>query len=554
MEVGIETGNAFVSNLAIQTKCHPTLDCVPMNLAANGERGPEFADRAAYRQASFHGGNTLLPSDNTVSSFWITNPDNSYIDNVAAGSDQVGFWLSIPQHPNGAFLGTEISANTWPRRTRLREFRGNTAHSNFDGFLIDRHIDQDNTFGLASIPLLSLADPTDLESEVLETHFENLTAYKNRNGGLWGRGDLYVYSNMKLADNAIGMTQAAGDIGTSRFHSRLVDSLVVGESDNIGNPTTPEERAYGRSLPKPPIADFPIRGYEYYDYRGEVVNTTFVNFQDNDQRRTGALSFLMFTSAGLSTGSSISGAQFVNAKPVWFPNFDPRFDNDNRGGNAYRTLSFRDLDGSVTGIPGSQILLHDGENDSVATDDTCQIRPTWNAAVCTGDIGRLNLSDSRGELPAAVDLESRTARFALLASLGPNAPDTPLVRAQRTALFTRPAPQAPIALVRNGREFKISGDQSTVRAGTEIQVKTERQQVTLSLAEMDQGSWVIFELPGFANAASGAEKASMDALRAATETAWFRDGATLWVKLVADAPVMPIVRPTDLQARITVSR
>ena len=554
MEDGIEHGNEFVRNLAIQTKCHPTLPCVPTNLAANGEKTTKYANAAAAREASFHSGNTLLPSDNTAASFWITNPDNSYVDNVAAGSDQVGFWLSIPEHPNGAFLGTEASLETWPRRTPLRAFRGNTAHSNFDGFLIDRHIDPDNTFGLASIPLLPLKDPTDLESEVLETHFENLTSYKNRNGGLWGRGDLYVYSNMKLADNAIGMTQAAGDIGSLPFSARLVDSLVVGESDNIGNPTTPEEVAYGRSLPKPSIPDFPIRGYEYYDYRDDVVNTTFVNFQDNDRRKTGALSFLMFTSAGLSTGSTISGAKFVNAKPVYFPKFDSRFDNDNRGGNAYRTLSFRDLDGSVTGIPNSQVLLNDGENDSVATDDTCVIQPTWNAAVCTGDIGRLNLSDSRGELPAAVDLESRTARFALLASLGPNAPDTPLVRAQRAALFSRRPPQAPIALVRNGREFKISGDQSTVRAGTEIEVKTERPQVTLSLAEMDQGSWVIFELPGFTSAASGTEQASIAALRQANETSWFRDGDTLWVKLVAAAPVSPVIRPTDLQASIAVSR
>ena len=554
VEDGIETGNEFIRNLAIQTKCHPTLDCVPINLAANGEIDPKYSDRAAHREASFHSGNTLLPSDNTVASFWITNPDNSYIDNVAAGSDQVGFWLSIPEHPNGAFLGTEIAAKTWPRRTPLRAFRGNVAHSNFDGFLIDRHIDQDNTFGLASIPLLPLTDPADLESDVMETHFENLTAWKNRNGGLWGRGDLYVYSGLKLADNAIGMTQAAGDIGSLPFSSRLVDSLVVGETDNVGNPTTPEEVAYGRSLPKPSIPDFPIRGYEYYDYRDDVVNTTFVNFQDNEQRKTGALSFLMFTSAGLSTGSTISGAKFVNAKPVYFPTYDARFDNDNRGGNAYRTLSFRDLDGSATGIPNSQVLLHDGENDSVATDDSCEIRPSWNAAVCTGDIGRLNLSDSRGELPAAVDLESRTARFALLASLGPNAPDTPLVKAQRAALFSRRPPQAPIALVRNGKEFKVHGDQSTVRAGTEIQVRTERPEVTLSLAEMNEGSWVMFELPGFAEAASGTEKPSMDALRQANETSWFRDGDAVWVKLVAAPPIRPVIRPTDLQASITVSR
>jgi cell migration-inducing and hyaluronan-binding protein len=256
----------------------------------------------------------------------------------------------------------------------------------------------------------------------------------------------------------------------------------------------------------------------------------------------------------LSTGSTISGAKFVNAKPVYFPKYDTRFDNDNRGGAQYKTLSFRDLDGSVTGIPDSHVMLHDGENDSVVTDDTCKIEPTWNASVCKGDVGRLNLSDSRGELPRAVNLESRTARFALLASIGGTSPNDPLVQSQRAALFARRAPQAPIALVRNGKEFKIFGDQSTVKAGTEIQVKTERPEVTLSLAEMDKGSWVIFGLPGFTKAASGTQQASMVALRQANETSWFKDGKDLWVKLVAAAPVMQIIRPTDLQASITVSR
>jgi cell migration-inducing and hyaluronan-binding protein len=553
LEDGIEHGNQFVKNLAIQVKCHTSKECVPTNLAANGERPPSAPD--APRQNGQKSKDVLIPSDNTVTAFWITNPDNSFIDNVAAGSDATGFWFSLPIHPQGQFLGSDIAKTIWPRRTPLRAFRGNVAHSNFDGFMIDRHINEDGTFGTASIPLLPLADPNDLESEVAETHFENLTSYKNRNGGLWGRGDLYVYSNAKFADNAIGMTQAAGDIGSLPFSSRLVDSLVVGETENIGNPVTPEEIAYGRSLPKPAIPDFPIRGYEYYDYRDDVVNTKFVNFQDNDRRKTGALSFLLFTSAGLSTGSSISGAKFVNAKPVYFPKYDRRFDNDNRGGNAYRTLSFRDLDGSVTGIPDSQVLLHDGENDSVVTDDTCEIHPTWNASVCKGDIGRLNLSDARGELPKAVNLESRTARFALLGSIGGgSASSDPLVQAQRAALFSRRAPQAPIALVRNGKEFKISGDQSTVKAGTEIQVKTERPEVTLSLAEMDKSSWVIFELPGFAKAASGTEQRSLNALRQANETSWFRDGDALWVKLVAGPPVMKVIRPTDLQVSMTVSR
>jgi cell migration-inducing and hyaluronan-binding protein len=199
-------------------------------------------------------------------------------------------------------------------------------------------------------------------------------------------------------------------------------------------------------------------------------------------------------------------------------------------------------------------MLNDGVNDSVVTDDTCVIHPTWNASVCKGDVGRLNLSDSRGELPAGVNLESRTARFALLSSLGPDAPDTPLAKAQRAALFSRRPPQAPITLVRNGKEFKTFGDESTVRAGTEIEVKTERTKVTLSLAEMNLGSWVKFKYPGFASAASGKAQDSLNALRKASQTSYFRDGNDLWVKLVVAKAPLPIVRPTDLQASITVSR
>ncbi|MES2626434.1 MAG: G8 domain-containing protein, partial [Pseudomonadota bacterium] len=120
MEDGVEKGNQIVHNLGIQTKCHPTLPCEPTNLT--------LPHQSTAGQTAEH---VLLPSDNTVSTYWITNPDNTYRDNVAAGSDQIGFWMAFPTHPTGAFEGTEISANTWPGRTKLRDFSGNTAHSNF---------------------------------------------------------------------------------------------------------------------------------------------------------------------------------------------------------------------------------------------------------------------------------------------------------------------------------------------------------------------------------------------------------------------------------------
>ena len=265
LEDGAEHGNQFVHNLAIQIKCHTSKACAPTNLGANGENmGSNPLNRATYRAASMSGKDTLLPSDNTVTAYWITNPDNVFIDNVAAGSDENGFWWSLPEHPQGKFEGTEISKATWPRRTRMAEFRGNVAHSNFDGFMLDRNINLENVFGLAGPSHIAKEDPADENSKSVESLLADLTAYKNRNGGVWGRGELHVFRNLKAADNAIGYTNSTGSFGADTFTSLVVDSLFVGETDNIGNPVTPEEKAYGRSLPKRLIPDFPIRAYEYH--------------------------------------------------------------------------------------------------------------------------------------------------------------------------------------------------------------------------------------------------------------------------------------------------
>jgi cell migration-inducing and hyaluronan-binding protein len=292
LEDGIEHDNRFVRNLAIQTKCHTSKPCVPTRLAAAGE-SPDFANRQAVRQNGQQSEDVLLPSDNTVASYWITNPSNHFIDNVAGGSDSNGFWLSLPEHPNGQFEGTEISLATWPRRTPIGTFRGNVAHSNYDGFMFDRNINPDNTFGVTGNAHMPKENPEDANSRTVESVFEDLTSYKNRNGGIWGRGEMHVFRNVRVADNAMGYTHASGSAGRDPFTSLVVDSLFVGETANVGNPRTPEEIAYGRSFPKPTMPDFPIRGYEYYDYRHDVVNTTFVNFEDNDTRKTGALTYLM---------------------------------------------------------------------------------------------------------------------------------------------------------------------------------------------------------------------------------------------------------------------
>ena len=62
---------------------------------------------------------------------------------------------------------------------------------------------------------------------------------------------------------------------------------------------------------------------------------------------------------------------------------------------------------------------------------------------------------------------------------------------------------------------------------------TERPSLPLTLTELDRGSWVIFELPGFTTAASGTPQDSLDALRHASATSYYKGQDSLWVKMVS---------------------
>lgn len=495
LEDAVETGNQIVRNLGIMTKCHPTKPCVPTNA---------YNFSAAGQQAK----DVLIPSDNTVATFWITNPDNVFRDNVAAGSEQIGFWIALPEHPTGQFEGTEISANTWPRRMQFREFSGNVAHSNFDGLMLDRGPTAKGNFDLAGNTHLAYADPSDRNSEKLTSVIEDFTAYKNH-AAIWGRGEHHVFRDMKLADNAIGYTHAFPGLapGGAEFTSKVVDSLFVGETANIGNPRSEAEIAYGRSLPSV-HADFPIRGFEYYDFGHELVNVTFRNYQDNPTRGAGAISYLLFSNFPVSTNNSVERVTFENAKPVHYPEIDPRWAFEIGSEIGYTGAVFVDKDGSLGGAPGSYVVIDNG----IASDNAaCDVKPTWNAAICEGDFGRLSLRATDGKPVTG----------------GP---------------FVQPGGTSAITLVRNGREmvtgagaglFGAGVGNTTIPSGAEIRAQTESLALDISLTELDHGSWVMFELPGFSTASMGTERASMAALRDAKDTSYHRDGDTLWLKLVA---------------------
>jgi cell migration-inducing and hyaluronan-binding protein len=517
LEDGVEHSNQYLNNLGILTRCHTNRACNPTNAVvgvyggAPGQNGQTATDQ-------------LIPSDNTASTFWITNPDNTYRGNVSAGSEATGFWLAFPEHPTGKFEGTEIAAKTWPRRMPIREFSGNVAHSNIEGLMFDRGPNAQGRFNLGGNSHLAFADPSDTNSARLDSVLKDITLYKSRGAAIWARGEHHTFDGLKIADSAIGYTHAYP--GVAPYHgdytSKVVNSLFVGESDNKGTPESEAEIKYGRTLPRAD-ADYPIRGYEYYDFLHHVVNTKFINFQDNTTRKSGAISYLLYTSFPISTNNDVEKLTFENAKPVYFPPPERRWSFSGEFGrfSGWNGAVFHDIDGSVGGVPDSYIVIDNG----IANDDkACQLKPDWNAAVCKGDFGRMGITAGGGARGGGAP---RGAAPAPGAAAGPGA-----AAPRGGGAGARGAAAPPIVLSRNGRKLNVSGN-TTVRAGTEIKAETEQSPVNISVSELDSGSWVIFELPGFATANAGTPQKSLDALRNATVTSYYKGDGSLWVKLVS---------------------
>jgi cell migration-inducing and hyaluronan-binding protein len=247
----------------------------------------------------------------------------------------------------------------------------------------------------------------------------------------------------------------------------------------------------------------------------------------------------------MSSNNTIRRATFINAKPVYFPPMEHKWSNDDYGNGSYRTAVFHDLDGSVAGVPNSYIVINGG----IAIDDACEIKPTWNAAVCTGDVGRMNVGGGGGAVGFGRGRGGAPPGAAAGGRGGPGAPGAqaaapgaaagrggPGAAGGRAGGAGAPA-QPPVVLSHNGKDFTATGA-TNVRAGTEYKVTTERPSLSLSITELDAGSWVMFELPGFTTAASGTAQDSLDALRNASATSYYKGNGSLWVKLVSTGDVL----------------
>ena len=322
LEDGIEHGNTITNNLGI--------------LAVTPVAGQE-----------------VLASDKRPATFWITNPDNTYTGDVAAGSMGVGFWIALPLHPNGLSATDAV----WPRRTPFTSFSNNVAHSNRStGMNIDDGPNPDGTVGTTYYD--PRVDPTNGSSAISVTAFDHYTAYKNRGRGAWMRGANLRLTHALLADNDIGATFAANE-------TFLQDAVIIGESGN--NATT--------------LGTYPIRGYEFYDGRVGAERVQFVNFASNATRPASAYGYNRNNAFSINTQNFTDNATFQNANHVYLE--DPHADKD-----GDKAAVFLDADGSVTGSSGAHVVT----NMPILLDNGCTSRVEWNAYVCHGAYGLFSLN------------------------------------------------------------------------------------------------------------------------------------------------------------------
>ncbi|CAI5484159.1 unnamed protein product, partial [Closterium sp. Yama58-4] len=106
LEEGSEARNTFIRNLGMSTRAVQRL--IPP------------ASHAKFDQQT----------DDKPSTFWLATPFNSFVGNVAAGSEDSGFWLELNKHMRGLSRNLPFWRTLSPVTLAFGVFHGNVIHSN----------------------------------------------------------------------------------------------------------------------------------------------------------------------------------------------------------------------------------------------------------------------------------------------------------------------------------------------------------------------------------------------------------------------------------------
>lgn len=242
-------------------------------------------------EASF----SLLNTDQTPASFWITHPNNEFANNRAAGSDRYGYWYDLQE----AALGPSSDMGGCPNFHRVGIFKNNSAHSNGRYGLRIFHDMIPRELQCKPIIYdwtLGIADPFH-QNPIQTMIFDDFTGYKNkRNGAIaLNVGDVR-FNNFKTADNIkAGMEMELTDNGVFDERPGAYNSVVVGSS--VGN-------GHANRLSSSPHGIIGSRT-EYFTIR----NVSFYNFDFNNAAAIGDCSHCEHGAATDSGARTITTSQ-----------------------------------------------------------------------------------------------------------------------------------------------------------------------------------------------------------------------------------------------------
>ncbi len=197
------------------------------------------------------------------SGFWISNPDNKILNNVASDCESFGFWLAFPERTFGASAGIILK----PNLMRFGIFNNNSAHSNQGGGI---HLDDFEKDELGNLGGGRYTSTTNMQtpqwpySEVETYELSDYKLWKNNTSGIWNRSNSPRNRRVTSADNINKFFSGASD---NVMTGEIDKSLVVGVSLNYNMNGVITPTTYGGDVPPVAFASY----HSTFDIKDNVI-------------------------------------------------------------------------------------------------------------------------------------------------------------------------------------------------------------------------------------------------------------------------------------------
>ena len=301
LEDGIEQGNLFDHNLGLWTIRPPEADAL---LETDFKQGPASRGPAT---------------------FWISNANNTFTNNSAAGSDGLGYWYDTQDKVTGPSATLAEAKNYSPRKSTFGGFTGNTVHSSRMAL---------------SICSESSGRPGYQPANGNGALIKDFTVYYGGIGAIWPCNMYHRFENIMVLDTGdhSGISSAKAAF-VSAFPAYIDDSLFVSNSKLAGN--NPQPRA----------------AFGIYDFGTKVTNSHFVNYSEDN-----AMSPL-FVEVGGGVTFMFQGLSNITRDNSDLMLLTGGLSKESTSGNV-----IRDYDGSLSGRSGRWSIV---PKSPLMKDSTC---------------------------------------------------------------------------------------------------------------------------------------------------------------------------------------